>query len=132
MTASFLKMPPPLKHFLVWAVHGRSDRFHRLRSGVPIVDGNVDRVFARVTGDASHPGAKGRDARRWQQAGVFVAAADLSGSGQRRADGTWGNRVSAQSSSVFDLSARSAMPQLEAGKVSEIPPPKPSPKKEID
>ena len=98
---------------------------------VPIVDGNVDRVFARLTGDASLPGAKGRDARRWKEAGVYVAAAD---------------RPEVANEGLMELGALVCQPKaaqclicplaaqccaLEAGKVSEIPPPKPRPKKKL-
>ena len=98
---------------------------------VPIVDGNVDRVFARLTGDASLPGTKGRDARRWEEAGVYVAAAD---------------RPEVANEGLMELGALVCQPKaaqclicplaaqccaLEAGKVSEIPPPKPRPKKKL-
>ena len=98
---------------------------------VPIVDGNVDRVFARLTGDASLPGTKGRDARRWEEAGVYVAAAD---------------RPDVANEGLMELGAIVCQPKaaqclicplasqccaLEAGKVAEIPPPKPRPKKKF-
>ena len=98
---------------------------------VPIVDGNVDRVFARLTGDASLPGTKGRDARRWEEAGVYVAAAD---------------RPEVANEGLMELGALVCQPKaaqclicplaaqccaLEVGKVGEIPPPKPRPEKEI-
>ena len=97
----------------------------------PIVDGNVDRVFARLTGDATVPGAKGREARRWQEAGVFVAAAD---------------RPEVANEGLMELGALVCQPKvaqclicplsaqcsaMQAGRVGEIPPPKPRPKKKL-
>lgn len=97
----------------------------------PIVDGNVDRVFARVTGDASIPGAKGREARRWQQAGVFVDAADLpevANEGLMELGALVCHPKAAQCL-ICPLAARCCA--LQAGKVGEIPPPKPRPKKKL-
>ena len=97
----------------------------------PIVDGNVDRVFARLTADGSTPGAKGREARRWEEAEVYVAAADcpeVANEGLMEL-GALVCQPKAAQCLICPLARRCCA--LEAGKVGEIPPPKPRPKKQL-
>ena len=97
----------------------------------PIVDGNVDRVFARLTADASIPGEKGRDARRWNEALVYVSSADrpdLVNEGLMELGALVCQPKSPQCL-ICPLSERCQSYQL--GKVAEIPPPKPRPQKKL-
>ena len=97
----------------------------------PIVDGNVDRVFARLTCDGSTPGAKGREARRWEQAGAYVAAAehpDVANEGLMEL-GALVCQPKAAQCLICPLSEQCRA--LQTGKVGVIPPPKPRAKKKL-
>ncbi len=97
----------------------------------PIVDGNVDRVFSRLTGDASTPGEKGRDVRRWEEAMAYVSSADrpdLANEGLMELGALVCQPKAAQ---CLICTLSSHCKAFQDGKVGEIPPPKPRPKKKL-
>ena len=91
----------------------------------------MDRVFARLTCDGSTPGAKGREARRWEQAGAYVAAAehpDVANEGLMEL-GALVCQPKAAQCLICPLSEQCRA--LQTGKVGVIPPPKPRAKKKL-
>ena len=97
----------------------------------PIVDGNVDRVFSRLTGDDSVPGTKGREARRWAEAELYVSAAmqpEVANEGLMELGALVCQPKSAQ---CLICPLAEQCQALHMGRVHEIPPPKPRAQKKL-